>query len=89
MLNQRNGPFLQSFLNQHQMYNVNQQTPTYWQHGMISIEKSISDDRPGYIPWKFFVVEKNTHQLGNSKRGVRLRNFQVGRSKNDTNGLHR
>lgn len=39
---------------------------------MVSVEERIRYDIPGFGPWNFFFVDKNSHQLGDSKSRMSL-----------------
>ena len=54
VLQQRNGPFLESF----------------GKDGVIGEEECVGDDLPGFVPRNLFLIDENTHQFRNSESRV-------------------
>ena len=54
MLEQRDGPLLESF----------------WEDSMVGKEECAGDNSPGGIPWDILFIDKNTHEFRDGKRRV-------------------
>jgi hypothetical protein len=40
---------------------------------VVSVEEDIGDDRPGLVPGEVLIIDQDTHQLGDGKGRVSLR----------------
>ena len=49
---------------------------THRKDGMVGEEESSSDNVPGLVPSEFLFVNEETHELGNSERGVSLQDVR-------------
>ena len=77
MFQQRDGPFLKSFLNIGHTMKVNSNTDktqhqTYRQNSMIRVEESVGDNLPCSTPRKLLLVDEESHEFWYGKRWVRL-----------------
>ena len=54
VLQQRNGPLLESF----------------GKDCVVGEEECVSDDLPGFVPWNLFLIDEDTHEFRDSESGV-------------------
>jgi len=46
---------------------------TYWEHCVVSEEERVGNNRPCRIPRDFFLVDKDAHELDDSKSWMSLK----------------